>query len=76
MDNTITALKNLYTALGGNVEDVADKVVIPDLINAIAEQAGGLSVTAELPESPSANGTYNLQCVKSNSGSTISWKSA
>ena len=36
MDNTIDALKNLYAALGGTAADVADKVIIPDLINAIA----------------------------------------
>ncbi len=37
MDNTITALKNLYVALGGTAADVADLVIIPDLINAIAQ---------------------------------------
>lgn len=36
MDNTITALKNLYVALGGTAADVANKVTIPDMINAIA----------------------------------------
>ena len=38
MDTTIIALKNLYVALGGSAEDVADLVIIPDMINAIAEQ--------------------------------------
>ena len=38
MDNTIEALKNLYVALGGDADDVADIVIIPDMINAIAEQ--------------------------------------
>lgn len=47
MDNTITALQNLYVAMGGvltdtyeNVADgasVANLVTIPDMINAIAE---------------------------------------
>ncbi len=36
MDNTIDALRNLYVALGGNIEDVQDIVIIPDMINAIA----------------------------------------
>lgn len=38
MDNTITALKNLYVALGGTASDVANVTIIPDMINAIAEQ--------------------------------------
>lgn len=38
MDTTVDALKNLYVALGGTAEDVADLVIIPDVINAIAEQ--------------------------------------
>lgn len=36
MDNTIDALKKLYVALGGNIEDVENIVIIPDMINAIA----------------------------------------
>ena len=48
MDNNITALQNLYTALGGTAADVANMNTIPELINAIAAfvVAGG---TAELP---------------------------
>lgn len=38
MDNTITALQNLYVALGGTLADVSDITIIPDMINAIAEQ--------------------------------------
>lgn len=38
MDTTIDALKNLYEALGGSVEDVATATTIPDMINAIATQ--------------------------------------
>ena len=76
MDNTIDALRALYVALGGTASDVADLVIIPDMINAIATQAAKLSLNAELPTAPSANGTYNLQCVKSNSGATYSWVSA
>ena len=45
MDNTVDALKNLYTALGGNAEDVAGVSLIPDMINAIAAVVTG----AELP---------------------------
>lgn len=48
MDNTLDALRNLYIALGGDAEDVADLVIIPDLINAIATQAA-TATGAELP---------------------------
>ena len=48
MDTTIVALKNLYVALGGSAADVADVVIIPDMINAIATVAGAVktAVTA------------------------------
>ena len=36
MDNTLDALRKLYVALGGDADDVADLVIIPDLINAVA----------------------------------------
>lgn len=36
MDNTLDALRKLYKALGGDADDVANLVIIPDLINAIA----------------------------------------
>lgn len=49
MDNTITALQNLYTALGGDADTVADLVTIPDMINAIAALISG-GGAAELPE--------------------------
>jgi hypothetical protein len=38
MDNTITALQNLYVALGGTASDVANVTIIPGMINAIADQ--------------------------------------
>jgi hypothetical protein len=41
MDNTVKALQNLYVALGGNADDVADIVLIPDMINAIASVVAG-----------------------------------
>ena len=34
---TIVALQNLYVALGGELETVANLVTIPDMINAIAD---------------------------------------
>lgn len=43
MDNTITALKALYVALGGDADDVAEIVIIPDMINAIATQAAKIA---------------------------------
>lgn len=41
MNNTIDALRNLYVALGGEAEDVANIVIIPELIDAIASLEGG-----------------------------------
>lgn len=49
MDNTIDALRKLYVALGGDADDVADLVIIPDLINAIAALIAS-GATAELPK--------------------------
>lgn len=48
MDNTIDALRNLYVALGGDADDVAEYVIIPDMINAIAALIAS-GATAELP---------------------------
>lgn len=51
MDNTIDALKHLYVALGGDIEDVENIVIIPDMINAIAQVMGGiLEHTGEMLE--------------------------
>lgn len=47
MDNTITALKALYVALGGDADNVANVSLIPDMIKAIATVAAGAGV--ELP---------------------------
>jgi hypothetical protein len=40
MTTTIEALKNLYVAHGGQLEDVADLNTTPDLINALAGYVG------------------------------------
>lgn len=48
MDTTVDALKALYVALGGTADDVADIVLIPDMINAIAALITS-GATAELP---------------------------
>lgn len=48
MDTTVVALRNLYAALGGQAADVANLVIIPDLINAIATLVSS-GATAELP---------------------------
>ena len=57
MDSNVTALQNLYVALGGQLTDtyegiangaaVSNYTVIPDVINAIAQRAGGAGI--ELP---------------------------
>ena len=49
MNLTVDALKNLYAALGGNADDVAELTLIPDLINAIATVAAS-ATGAELPK--------------------------
>ncbi len=49
MDNTIDALRNLYVALGGSADTVANIVIIPDMINAIATLVSS-GATAELPK--------------------------
>ena len=48
MDNTIDALRAHYVALGGSADDVANLVIIPDLINAIAAYIAS-GATKELP---------------------------
>lgn len=64
MDNTIDALRNLYAALGGDTEDVADLVIIPDLINAIATQAALIVTAANTKELPTVTATDNGKILK------------
>jgi len=59
MDNTITALKNLYVALGGSADDVANIVIIPDMINAIATVAATVTTAATTKELPAVTTTDN-----------------
>lgn len=69
MDNTITALKALYVALGGSADTVASISLIPDMINAIATfiSSGG---AAELPAVTSSNNGQVLTVVSGE------WKAA
>ncbi len=48
MNLTVDALKELYIALGGNVTNVANITLIPDMIKAIAAHISG-GGAAELP---------------------------
>lgn len=64
MDNTIDALRNLYVALGGDAEDVADLVIIPDLINAIATQAASIVTAANTKELPTVTASDNGKILK------------
>ena len=50
MDNTVGALRGLYVAMGGDADDVANLVIIPDLINAISTQVATVVGTKELPD--------------------------
>lgn len=64
MDNTIDALKNLYVALGGTASDVADIVIIPDMINAIASVAGSVATSASTTELPAVTAADNGKVLK------------
>ena len=59
MDNTITALQNLYVALGGTAADVAEITIIPDMINAIATQATAVVTAANAKELPTVTASDN-----------------
>ena len=50
MDNTLDALRGLHVALGGDADDVANLVTIPDLIKVISTQVATVVGTKELPE--------------------------
>lgn len=64
MNTTIQALQALYVALGGQLTDtydsiaggapVSDYVVIPDMINALAQKAPA-AIAAELPSVTSSD---------------------
>lgn len=64
MDTTIDALRNLYVALGGTAADVADIVIIPDMINAIATQAATITAAANTAELPEVSATDNGKVLK------------
>ena len=49
MDNTIDALEKLYVERGGTASNVAEIVIIPDMINAITALVES-GATAELPK--------------------------
>lgn len=59
MDNTITALQNLYVALGGTAADVAEITYIPDMINAIATIAATVVTAANAKELPAVTSSDN-----------------
>ena len=64
MDNTLDALRGLYVALGGDADDVADLVIIPDLINAISIQAASALATAGASELPEVDAEDNGKVLK------------
>jgi len=74
MDNTIQALQNLYVALGGALTDtyeniadgapVANLVIIPDMINAIASVAGNIATSAKTSELPAVTAADNGKVLK------------
>ena len=71
MDTTIDALKNLYVALGGSADDVANITIIPDMINAIATVAGTIATAATTAELPKVTSTNNGQVLTVDGGK---WK--
>ena len=62
MNNTIEALRALYVALGGNSADVANIVVTPELITAIASVVT-TAIEAELPTVTATNNGQVLTVV-------------
>ena len=60
MDTTIDALKALYVAFGGTAADVADIVIIPDMINAIT----ALITSGKTAELPAVTATNNGKVLK------------
>lgn len=50
MDNTLDALRGLHVALGGDADDVANLVTIPDLLKVISTQVATVVGTKELPD--------------------------
>lgn len=64
MPNTIDALKALYVALGGDADDVADLVIIPDLIAAIADKVEDVVEAANAKELPEVSATDNGKVLK------------
>ena len=64
MDNTLDALRGLFVALGGDADDVANLVIIPDLINAIATQAATALATAGASELPEVDAEDNGKVLK------------
>ena len=46
MDTNVVALQGLYVALGGDIADVENINVIPDMINAIASLTAGATLPA------------------------------
>lgn len=68
MDNTITALKALYVALGGTAADVANITIIPEMIKAIATQAETVVEAANATELPKVTGSDNGKILTVSSG--------
>ena len=64
MDNTLDALRDLFVALGGDADDVANLVIIPDLINDIATQAATALATAGASELPEVDAEDNGKVLK------------
>ena len=71
---TVEALKALYVALGGSLTDyysgiaggiaVADYVLIPDVIQAIAKKAESVATAATTPELPAVTAEDNGSVLK------------
>ncbi len=62
MDNTLDALRKLYIALGGQAADVANLVITPELINAIATLVSA-GLTEALPAVTASNNGQVLTVV-------------
>lgn len=71
MDLTVDALKAIYVALGGNADTVANMTLIPDVLKAIATQAGTIATAATTAELPTVTSSNNGQVLTVDGGK---WK--
>lgn len=71
MDKTVPALKAIYVALGGNADTVAGMTKIPEVLGAIATQAGTVATAATTQELPKVTASNNGQVLTVDAGKWV-----